>query len=146
MEKVSAGSLKKGDPVMIKDHPCKVVSFSTAKVGKHGSAKAMITGIDIFTANKYECTYSTGEMVDAPIIKRNEYLVINIDDEGYLTLLTDTGETVEHLRIPEDEHLKEVADRIKEVFEAGKKECLVTVHSGLGIEKSLTVREGKETD
>ena len=50
IEKVSAGSLKKGDLVIMKEHPCKVVSFSTAKTGKHGSAKAMITGIDIFTA------------------------------------------------------------------------------------------------
>lgn len=44
VEKVSAGSLKKGDLVMIKGHPCKVMSFSTAKTGKHGSAKAMVTG------------------------------------------------------------------------------------------------------
>ena len=58
-EKVSAGGLKKGDLCMLKGHPCKVVSFSTAKVGKHGSAKAMITGIDIFSASKYETTFST---------------------------------------------------------------------------------------
>ena len=59
IEKVSAGSLKKGDLVMIKGKPCRVVSMATAKTGKHGSAKAMITGIDIFTAQKVECTYST---------------------------------------------------------------------------------------
>ena len=59
IEKVEAGGLHKGQLVMIKGHPCKVASFSTAKTGKHGSAKAMITGIDIFTAQKYECTYST---------------------------------------------------------------------------------------
>ena len=74
---------------MIKEHPCKVVSFSTAKTGKHGSAKAMITGIDIFSGNKYECTFSTGDNVDAPVAKRLEYSLINIDDEGYCTLLTD---------------------------------------------------------
>ena len=70
IEKVSAGSLKKGDLVMIKGHPCKVVSFSTAKTGKHGSAKAMVSGIDIFSSNKYECTFSTGDNVDAPVCKR----------------------------------------------------------------------------
>ena len=82
MEKVSAGSLHKGDLVMIKGKPCKVVSFSTAKTGKHGSAKAMITGIDIFTGNKLECTFSTGENVDAPVTKKTEYQLINIDDDG----------------------------------------------------------------
>ena len=77
-EKVSAGGLKKGDLCMIKGHPCKVVSFSTAKVGKHGSAKAMVTGIDIFTSNKYEATFSTGDMIDAPLTKRVEYTLLDI--------------------------------------------------------------------
>ena len=89
IEKVSAGSLKKGDLVMIKDRPCKVVTFSTAKTGKHGSAKAMVSGIDIFTSNKHECTFSTGDNVDAPVLKRIEYNLINIDEDGYATLLTD---------------------------------------------------------
>ena len=34
---------------MIKDRSCKILSCSTAKPGKHGSAKAMLTGADIFT-------------------------------------------------------------------------------------------------
>jgi translation initiation factor 5A len=72
---------------MIKGHPCKVVSFSTAKTGKHGAAKAMVTGIDIFTSNKYECTFSTGENVDAPLVNRKEYSLLNIDDEGYMSLM-----------------------------------------------------------
>ena len=44
IDKVQASTLKKGDLVMIKDHPCKVMSMQTAKTGKHGSAKAMVTG------------------------------------------------------------------------------------------------------
>ena len=144
IEKVSAGSLKKGDLVMIKDHPCKVVSFSTAKTGKHGSAKAMVTGIDIFSGNKYECTFSTGDNVDAPVAKRLEYSLINIDDEGYCTLLTDSGETKEDLQLPTDEWLKDVTDRIKSIFEEGKKECIVTVLGAMDQEKIIAVREGKE--
>ena len=144
IEKVSAGSLKKGDLVMIKEHPCKVVSFSTAKTGKHGSAKAMITGIDIFSGNKYECTFSTGDNVDAPVAKRLEYSLINIDDEGYCTLLTDQGETKEDLQLPTDEWLKDVVDRIKSIFEDGKKECIVSVLGAMDQEKIIAVREGKE--
>lgn len=88
VENVQAGSLKKGSLVMIKGHPCKVVSFSTAKTGKHGSAKAMVTGVDIFTSNKYECTFSTGENVPAPTLTRTEYSLINIDEDGYCSLMT----------------------------------------------------------
>ena len=144
IEKVSAGSLKKGDLVMIKDHPCKVVSFSTAKTGKHGSAKAMVTGIDIFSGNKYECTFSTGDNVDAPVAKRMEYQLINIDDEGFVTLLTDSGEIKEDLKLPEDEWLKDVKDRVKAIFEEGKKECIVSVLGAMDQEKIIAVREGKE--
>ena len=144
IEKVSAGSLKKGDLVMIKGHPCKVVSFSTAKTGKHGSAKAMVTGIDIFSSNKYECTFSTGDNVDAPLMKRVEYTLVNIEDDGFVALMDDSGEMKEDLKLPEDEWLKDVTDKIKQIFEEGKKECVVVVVSAMGNEKIISAREGKE--
>ena len=49
-ELAEAGRMKPGSLLMMKEtFPCKVTAFSTAKPGKHGSAKAMITGKDIFT-------------------------------------------------------------------------------------------------
>ena len=144
VDKVSAGSLKVGGLVMIKDHPCKITSYSTAKTGKHGAAKAMLTGIDILTNNKYECTYSTGDTVDAPIAKRIEYNLINVDEDDFCTLLMDSGEIKEDLKIPEEDHLKETAKRIREIFEAGTKECIVTVLSTLGKEQIINAREGKD--
>ena len=129
---------------MIKGHPCKVVSFSTAKTGKHGSAKAMITGIDIFTANKYECTFSTGDNVDAPVTKRLEYTLINIEDDGYVSLMSDSGEIKEDIKLPEEEWLKDVVEKTREIFEAGEKECIVSVLGALGIEKIIAVREGNK--
>ena len=143
-EKVQAGTLHKGNLVMIKGHPCKVVDISTAKTGKHGAAKAMLTGIDIFTANKYDCTYSTKENVDAPLVKRVEYNLINIDDDGFVSLLTENGEMKEDLKLPDDEWLRDVVDKIKEIFEAGSKECLVSVITALEFEKIVAVREGKD--
>ncbi len=38
---------------MLKGYPCKINEYSTAKPGKHGSAKATIVGNDIFTNKKY---------------------------------------------------------------------------------------------
>ncbi len=108
IDRVEAGGLHKGQLVMIKDHPCKVMNFSTAKTGKHGSAKCMITGIDIFTSQKYECTYGSGDMVDAPIVNRIEYTLINIDDEGFCSLMTEAGDIKEDLKLPTDDHLKEI--------------------------------------
>jgi len=41
---VQVGSVKKGGYCMLQGHPCKVTDYSTAKPGKHGSAKATIVG------------------------------------------------------------------------------------------------------
>ena len=144
MEKVQAGTLHKGDLVMIKGHPCRVVAFSTAKPGKHGSAKAMLTGIDIFTASKYECTFSTGENVDAPVTTRLEYTLINIDDDGFVSLMNDSGDIKEDLKLPEEDWLKDVADKARAIFEEGTKECIISVLSALGKEKITGCREGKD--
>ena len=140
-EKVESQRLKNGSLVMIKGNPCKVTEVSTAKPGKHGSAKVIIKGRDILTSKVYDCTFHSGDMIDAPIVVRNEYTLCNIDEDR-LELLDANGEMKEDVNLPEDEHLKDVANKIREIFEAGKKECLVTVLATLGKEKVVEVREG----
>merc|ERR1719224_254015 len=93
-EKVESQRLKNGSLVMIKGNPCKVTEVSTAKPGKHGSAKVILKGRDILTSKVYECTFHAGDMVDAPIVKRNEYTLLNIDDTN-LSLLDGAGEVKE---------------------------------------------------
>ena len=41
-EKTDTNRLKPGSLVMIKGNPCKVTTTSTAKPGKHGSAKVIL--------------------------------------------------------------------------------------------------------
>ena len=142
IEKIQAGCLKNGSLVMIKGHPCKVVSFSTAKTGKHGAAKAMVTGIDIFTSNKYECTFGSGDNVDAPLVVRKEFTLINIDDEGFMSLMDESGTMKEDLKLPTEDWLKDVSAKCREVLAAGEKECLVSVISATGMEKLISVKEG----
>ena len=142
IEKIQAGCLKNGSLVMIKGHPCKVVSFSTAKTGKHGAAKAMVTGIDIFSSNKFECTFSTSDNVDTPVVNRKEYTLINIDDEGFMSLMDDNGTMKGDLKLPEDEWLKDVTNRAREILESGEKECFVTIVSAMDNQKLISCREG----
>ena len=142
-EKTDTNRLKNGSLIMIKGNPCKVTEVSTAKPGKHGSAKVILKGKDILTSKVYECTYHAGDMVDAPIVKRVEYTLLNIDDTT-LQLLTQEGEVKEDVNLPEDDHLKDVANRIKNIFEEGKKECLVTVLATMGKEVVIECREGNE--
>ena len=140
-EKVESQRLKNGSLVMIKGNPCKVTEVSTAKPGKHGSAKVIVKGRDIFTAKTYDCTFHSGDMIDAPIVNRNEYTLIGID-EDQLSLLDGNGEMKEDVNLPEDEHLKEIVAKVKEIYEEGKKECLVSVIAALGKEQLVDVREG----
>lgn len=85
-----------------------VVEYSTAKTGKHGAAKASITGIDIFTNKKHEESISTSHSVGVPIVKRTEYTLIDIADDGFVSLMTDDGSTKEDLKLPTDEDSAEV--------------------------------------
>ena len=142
-DKVDTNRLKNGSLVMIKGFPCKVTDVSTAKPGKHGSAKVILKGKDVMTGKVYECTYHAGDMVDAPIVSRQEYTLLNIDDST-LELLTPEGEVKSDIDLPTEEHLKEVAAKVKEIFEEGKKECLVTVLNCMGKEMVLEVREGAD--
>ena len=142
-EKTDTNRLKNGSLVMIKGNPCKVTEVSTAKPGKHGSAKVILKGKDILTSKVYECTFHAGDMVDAPIVIRKEYTLLNIDDTT-LELLTAEGEVKSDVNLPEDEHLKDTANMVRKVFEEGKKECLVTVIACMGKEIVTECREGAE--
>lgn len=56
---------------MLKGYPCKVIDYSTAKPGKHGSAKASIVGIDIFTGKKYEDSMPTSASAYIPNVTKS---------------------------------------------------------------------------
>ena len=145
-ELVEAGRRKPGSLLMMKgEYPCKTVNFSTAKPGKHGSAKAMITGKDIFTDKQYEETFGTGDMIPAPVVKKNEYTCIDVSDEGILMLLTKEGEMKEDLKCETNyEHLKNLEKNIRAIIDAGKKECLVQVQVWGDREQAVSCREGNE--
>merc|ERR1712086_254134 len=146
IELVEAGRRKPGSLLMMKEaFPCKVVSFSTAKPGKHGSAKAMITGKDIFTDKQYEETYGTGDMIPAPVVVNTEYQCIDLDkDDQTLTLMTKDGEMKEDLKLSEAAHLKHMQKEIEKIQEAGAKECLVRVQKWGDKEQAIAVREGND--
>ena len=142
-EKTDTNRLKPGSLVMIKGNPCKVTDCSTAKPGKHGSAKVILKGKDILTDKVYDCTYHAGDMVDAPIVKRIEYTLLNIDDES-LTLMDAAGEVKEDVNLPLADHLKSKKDLILSLFEKGTHEVLITVLATLKKEQVVDVREGNE--
>merc|ERR1712118_346876 len=130
-----AGEIRKGSYLMIKGNPCKCVEVSTSKTGKHGHAKAHIVALDIFTGKKMEELCPTSHNLNVPFVKREEYTVMDIQDDDMLSLLTEGGDTKEDLKLPSaNEEDEKLAKLIKTDFEEGKT-VVVTVQSACGKEK-----------
>ena len=96
--------------------PCKVVEVTTSKTGKHGHAKANITGLDIFTNKKYQDISPTSHNMVAPFVHNSTFSLTDVNPEGYTSLMDDNGEMREDLKIPEGE----LGDKIKTLFQEDK--------------------------
>ena len=139
-EALKAGKIRKGDHIVIQGKPCKVVDISTSKTGKHGHAKATIVGIDIFTGKKYETICPTSHSVETPVIKREEWQVTDMDDEGFLNLMNEACEEKVDCKV-EDEAMKE---GIRESLNKGTETVLVTVVCAMDTEKVMDWKTIKE--
>jgi translation initiation factor 5A len=72
--------LDEGSYVMIDDVPCKITAYSTAKPGKHGSAKARIDAKGVFDGKKRSLSQPVDAKVWVPIINRKQGQVIDVRD------------------------------------------------------------------
>mmetsp|Transcript_62928 Transcript_62928/g.137880 ORF Transcript_62928/g.137880 Transcript_62928/m.137880 type:complete len:158 (+) Transcript_62928:75-548(+) len=113
---IRAGEVKKGMTVMLKGFPCKVIEVTTSKTGKHGHAKANITGLDIFTNKKYIDISPTSHNMVAPFVTVSSYSLTDISEDGYCSVMDDAGEMREDLKLPSGE----VGESITKEFEDGK--------------------------
>lgn len=74
----------------------------------------------------------------SPIVNRKDFQLIDIDEEGFVTLMDDKHETRSDLRIfPETE---DIHAKCKEEFDDDKS-LLVTVLSAMGTEKIIAYKE-----
>ena len=99
----TANSMRKGDVVMLKGHPCKIVDYSSSKPGKHGAAKIKFCGLDVFTGSKYEEICSSTHNIDVPYVTRSEYTLMDVTEEDYLNLMDADGNCREDIKLPKDD-------------------------------------------
>jgi len=64
------GELKKGSYIVIDGEPCRIVEITKAKTGKHGSAKAHVVAISVFTGQKKTLVAPVDTRVQVPIIEK----------------------------------------------------------------------------
>lgn len=77
-EQTEVRALKEGRYVLIDDEPCKIVRIDTSKPGKHGSAKANIVAIGIFTNSKRSLQAPVSEKVFVPMIDKRKAQVLAV--------------------------------------------------------------------
>jgi translation elongation factor IF5A len=134
-----AGSVKKGGYCMLKGFPCKVTEYSTAKPGKHGSAKATIVGLDIFTGKKVEDTAPTAATVQIPNVTKVEYEVADIAEDDFVSVILPDGDLKSDLKLPAED--EETYKELKRLWnEKGDKQVYFTIQSAVGQHKYVSGR------
>ena len=121
--------------MMIKGKPCKVLNISVSKTGKHGHAKCNFTATDIFTGKKYEDMIPSTHGTTVPIVNKSEWEIIDITDDGELTLMDEGGNQKTDLNLPT--YPENLADEIKDAWSGGENSVMVTVQSAVNIEQVI---------
>ncbi|MFB6302957.1 MAG: translation initiation factor IF-5A [Haloferacaceae archaeon] len=121
-EQKQVRDLQEGSYVMMEDSPCKIKSYSTAKPGKHGSAKARIEGEGVFDERKRSLSQPVDAKVWVPIIERKQGQVVSVDGADAQIMDLDTYETFT-MRVPEDRSF-ESDDTIEYLEYEGKRKVV----------------------
>jgi translation initiation factor 5A len=73
---VELGTLKVGSYVVVENEPCRIVSYTKSKPGKHGSAKARVVAIGVFDGVKRSFVKPVNAQVEVPVIEKRSGQVI----------------------------------------------------------------------
>lgn len=96
-----------GNFLVIDDKPCRIIAYTTAKPGKHGASKTLFDTKDVITGKNVQYSAPSKGMVTVPEVTRETYTVLDITDEGFLSLMKH-GDIREDVRLPDDEVGKEI--------------------------------------
>ena len=102
-------TLKVGRYMIIDEEPCKIMSISTSKPGKHGEAKARIEAIGIFDGQKRSVVHPVKHKVSVPIIDKRSAQIVSIMGENVQLMDLETYETFE----------MKITDEFKDMLQPG---------------------------
>jgi len=100
-EQKEVRDLQEGGYVMIDDAACKINAYSTAKPGKHGSAKARIEARGVFDGKKRSLSQPVDAKIWVPIIERKQGQVVSVSGDDMQVMDLSSYETIT-MRIPDD--------------------------------------------
>ncbi|WP_435333817.1 translation initiation factor IF-5A [Haloarchaeobius sp. TZWWS8] len=101
-EQKEVRDLQEGSYVMIDDAACKINHYSTAKPGKHGSAKARVEAVGVFDGKKRSMSQPVDAKCWVPIIERKQGQVVSVESDTVAQVMDlETYETFS-MSIPAD--------------------------------------------
>ncbi|WP_415382035.1 translation initiation factor IF-5A [Halosimplex rarum] len=92
-KQVEVRDLDEGSYVMIDDAPCKINAYSTAKPGKHGSAKARVEAEGVFDGKKRSLSQPVDAKIRVPIINRKQGQVVSTSGDEAQVMDLETFDT-----------------------------------------------------
>ncbi len=94
-------TLKVNRYIIIDEEPCKILSISTSKPGKHGEAKARIEAVGIFDNQKRSVVHPVKHKVGVPMIDKRSAQILSIMGDNVQLMDMETYQTFE-MPIPEE--------------------------------------------
>ena len=105
--------LKEGRYMIIDEEPCKILSITTSKPGKHGEAKARIDAVGLFDQKTRSVVHPVKHKIGVPLIDKRTAQVLAI--QGDTVQLMDMT-TYENFELPLEPEMKDTLKEGQEVM------------------------------
>ena len=102
---MEVGALRVGSYVIVDGEPCRIVSLTKSKPGKHGSAKARIVAIGSFDGAKRTFVKPVSAQAEVPLIEKKGGQVVAMLPSAVQVMDLETYEIFE-APLPEEERLR----------------------------------------
>ncbi len=80
-DRVEIRTLKVGRFCVVEDEAYKILAISTSKPGKHGSAKARLDLVSLFSTSKRNYSATVSDKIHVPMIEKGTAVVTHIEGE-----------------------------------------------------------------
>ncbi len=97
----SAGSLQKGDYVVVDDAACTVTDVKISRPGKHGHAKVNLMAVGLLDGKKRNLVMPGSDNVEVPVIDKRNAQVLSVEGDSCSVMDLETYENFE-MAVPDD--------------------------------------------
>lgn len=132
---IDNNDLKIGHLILLQNHPCEINYIAYSKTGKHGIAKMLINGNDIFNGKKYEDILKRCDKIELLKIVTSSYFVTNLNNNTLYALDEKYNQEIQIDLV--SENLQKKVTEYLENMDA----CIVTILSYKNLHKIIKVQK-----